>query len=465
MTERTSSPTESGRVGALIVGGLLLTVLAVAILSSVIAKRQLDEAARAQVAITVAQERLDDLLRTQLDEDAQLREALAARQGAADPYERMEDPFVPLLAALAVDLRQVGVPDGDQLTENLAQTHRSWLRDVAYPLHGNPSPEREAVLQAQGKILVDRLETQVLNVRTTLQVRMAEVQDHLTVQINQTVEYSVVFVMLFALSAVFLSVRSSMTRAQLKREHSIVETFEDALRVGWEFLPATAVGTRYVSATAEAQVGGDLIDMWRVDEHRGFVLIADVSGKGIEAAVNTAFVKYSIRTLASELHDPGTILSRFNDLFIRTISNPSLFVEVFLGVFDTQSGWLRYASAGHGCSFLRRAGRIEMLPTTGPIIGVDGAAEFGVHDVILNGDDVLLLTTDGFTEARTQSGELLGEEAAAELVQTAPTPPQELCDYLVAAITAHSGGRIVDDLALLAIAPTPAGAQASLRIG
>jgi hypothetical protein len=463
MPERTNSPSDSGRVGAVIVGGLLLIVLAVAILSSFIAKRQLDDAARAQVAITSAQERLDDLLRTQLDEEAQLREALAAQQRTSDPYASMDDPFVPLLQALAGDLRDVGVPNGRGLTENLAATHRLWVADVAYPLRLGASPQRAAGLEAQGKILVDRFETEVLNLRTTLQARMSDVQHQLGLQINETVGYSAGFIVLFAFAAVVLSVRSSMTRARLEREHSIVETFEDALRVGWEPLPATAVGSRYLSATVEAQVGGDLIDMWRLDERRGVVLIADVSGKGIEAAVNTAFVKYSIRTLASELEDPGLILSRFNDLFIQTIANPSLFVEVFLGIFDTHTGRLLFASGGHGCAFLRRGEQVEILPTTGPIVGVDADATFEVRDVDLSDDDVLLLTTDGFTEARNQDGELLGEEGAVALVESGPAAPQPLCDHLVDSVTARSGGRITDDLALLAIAPIPA--QASLRLG
>src|SRR5579875_2903918 len=116
MAVRSSSRSESNRWGALIVGGLLLTILAVAILSSVIAKRQLDEAAREQVAITVAQERVDDLLRAQLDEESALREALAARRAGGDPYIEMEDPFIPLTSVLEAELRGIDVPQALALT-------------------------------------------------------------------------------------------------------------------------------------------------------------------------------------------------------------------------------------------------------------------------------------------------------------------------------------------------------------
>jgi serine phosphatase RsbU (regulator of sigma subunit) len=463
MSVRTSSRSESNRLGALIVGGLLLTVLAVAILSSIIAKRQLDEAAQAQVAITVAQQRLDDLLRAQLDEEAALREALAARQAGGDPYANMEDPFPPLVQSLDAELRQVGIPQAPALTAEISDTHRAWEEDVALPLRsGAPGADVDR-LEAYGKVLVDRLETQVLNLRTTLQGHMKDVQDDLSIKIDQTVEYSVGFVLIFALAAVLLTVRTSVAQGRLAREHSIVETFEDALRVGWDPLPRMAIGTRYLSATTEAQVGGDLIDMWRIDEARGFVLIADVSGKGIEAAVNTAFVKYSIRTLAADLDDPATILERFNSLFIDTIANPQLFVDVFLGLFDTRSGLLTYASAGHGCAFLRHAGAVETLAPTGPIVGVDAGARFERAEIVIAPDDILVLTTDGFTEARDSNGELLGDAAAAALIVDAPGSPQTLCDHLVDIVAAHSGGRIADDLALLALAPIAA--QASLRIG
>src|SRR5579875_2470402 len=131
MAVRSSSRSESNRLGALIVGGLLLTILAVAILSSVIAKRQLDEAAREQVAITVAQERVDDLLRAQLDEESALREALAARRAGGDPYIEMEDPFIPLTSVLEAELRGIDVPQALALTSEIAQTHKNWIEGVA----------------------------------------------------------------------------------------------------------------------------------------------------------------------------------------------------------------------------------------------------------------------------------------------------------------------------------------------
>jgi sigma-B regulation protein RsbU (phosphoserine phosphatase) len=221
------------------------------------------------------------------------------------------------------------------------------------------------------------------------------------------------------------------------------------------------VGTAYLSATAEAEVGGDFIDAWR-DDGRGYFLIADVSGKGIDAAVNTAFVKYAIRTLASASRDPGEILARFNELHLRTISDPSVFVVVFLGSLD-RDGKLRYASAGHELAFLRKEGVVHLLPVTGPVIGVFEGQKFETRVLDFESPEMLLLSTDGFTEARDGAGQMLGVELASQIVASGPDEPQALCDYLIVTITARSGGTITDDLALLSIAPVRA--QASLEIG
>jgi serine phosphatase RsbU (regulator of sigma subunit) len=76
---------------------------------------------------------------------------------------------------------------------------------------------------------------------------------------------------------------------------------------------------------------------------------------------------------------------------------------------------------------------------------------------------MLLLATDGFTETRDSQGELIGVELASQIVAGGPEAPQDLCDYIIATVTARSGGTIGDDLALLSIAPVRA--QASLEIG
>jgi sigma-B regulation protein RsbU (phosphoserine phosphatase) len=189
----------------------------------------------------------------------------------------------------------------------------------------------------------------------------------------------------------------------------------------------------------------------RLDEQRGLIVLADVSGKGLAAAVNTAFVKYTIRALALDDDDPGRILARFNRSFLQTITDPEMFAVVFVGVIDTVGLSLHYASAGHSTAYLRRDGAVEQLAVTGSIIGLDAGEEFATARLALRRGDTLVVATDGLTEARGRDGALLADDGAMQLVRRGAEDPQRLADEVVEAVARMSGGRLIDDLALLAI--------------
>ena len=124
---------------------------------------------------------------------------------------------------------------------------------------------------------------------------------------------------------------------------------------------------------ATPRSGGDLFDVRRLGRDRGLVVVADVSGKGIEAAVNTAFVKYSLRTLALEIRRPGGNPRRRSiGCSSRRSSDPSLFVVVFVGIFDrAHVAVVRTPAPVTSGAFLRRGGEVTQLGVTGPIIGLD----------------------------------------------------------------------------------------------
>jgi serine phosphatase RsbU (regulator of sigma subunit) len=243
--------------------------------------------------------------------------------------------------------------------------------------------------------------------------------------------------------------RRLLTR--IDRERQIIETLQRAFRTGWDQLPRSRIGTAYISATRDASVGGDLFDIRRLDRDRGLLVVADVSGKGIEAAVNTAFVKYSIRTLALAHQDPAEILAAFNRMFLETIKDPGLFVVAFVGIFDARSLRLTYASAGHAGAFLRRDGHVQLLDVTGPIVGLDRAFVYETRTLDLEPRDLLVLATDGLTEARDRNGKVLDETGAMLLLEKTSTDPQACADELVSEVRRRSGGRITDDLALLVV--------------
>ena len=178
--------------------------------------------------------------------------------------------------------------------------------------------------------------------------------------------------------------------------------------------------------------------------------MADVSGKGVDAAVLTAFVRFSVRSIALRDGDPATILAEFNQTFAKTVDNPSLFITMIVGILDCTSGSFTYASAGHDSAYVRHASHVEALPVTGPLLGVMEAA-YGTKFATLSPGDTIVLATDGLTEARSRDGELLGERGAMDWIASGPAGAQALADYLNECVRRRSGNRPSDDLALLVV--------------
>jgi phosphoserine phosphatase RsbU/P len=215
-------------------------------------------------------------------------------------------------------------------------------------------------------------------------------------------------------------------------------------------LPNCEVGSAYLSASSHLAVGGDVFDVYRLSDTLAMIFIADVSGKGVDAAVLTAFIKFTIRGIALRRRDPGAMLAEFNTAFAQTVENPYLFVSMFVGVLDTQLLQLRYSSAGHDSAFVRRAAGVQQLAVTGPVLGVM-EEPFDTKTIYLEDGDTIVLATDGLTEARSRSGERLQEQGAMYLIASSNPQPQLLADELVAQVKALAGNRPRDDLAVLAV--------------
>jgi serine phosphatase RsbU (regulator of sigma subunit) len=430
---------------------LVAAFLATAIAGPLIGVRQLDAASSAQVRLADARAELDALLRTQLAEETGVRGYVSTRDpqflGADAPPDREFDrQALPLEAKL----RSEGIVDAADTLVNMRAVHRQWEQTVAIPLMNNPGSRDAYVQQSNGKFLTDRMGDDAAHVRDALVLAGQDVEQTLRRRINATVAISAGIVTLFAIVALAYAIGSASVGARLMHERSLVDALQRTLRVGGQRLAGTQMGTAYASATREALVGGDLLDAWRTADDRGWFMIADASGKGIEAARHAAFVQYAVRALASESDDPAEIVTRFNRLFLDTFDDPSVFVVIFLGEFDARTRTLRYASAGHGTAYVRRGTLIERLPPTGSIVGLERDQDFTTETVPLALGDVVLLATDGVGEARDGHGDLLGEDRIAAILRDAPADPQALCDLLVAAADQYSGG-VQDDLAIVAL--------------
>ncbi len=267
---------------------------------------------------------------------------------------------------------------------------------------------------------------------------------------------------LFALVALLFVLVQGRLRRTIVENRSLVERLQRAFISERRDVPRVAVGSVLISATQGANVGGDVYDVFEYDGRHTMVLVADVSGKGVDAAVDTALIKFSIRTLFYDEHDPGRVLTKFGRVYARSAEFPETFVVLFLGVLDCETGELRYASAGHEPAFVRCAGAIERLPPTGPIIGIDPEAEYETRTRSIGTHDLVVVSTDGLTESRDARGDLLGADGVEAWLAEVDGSAQGIADAMVRRLRRRST-RIADDLAIVVLRYLPAGVFSDSR--
>jgi serine phosphatase RsbU (regulator of sigma subunit) len=449
---RTVNRTSSVR-GALLLCALLGAILAVAVVISLRIYNQVDSAATVQRALVDAQQEIDDIIRIQLDQEAGLHDFLASGQTFfLEPYLSSEDQYQTALETFRRSTDALGITEMGSSIAEMRSLHETWQREVARPLLMHPHAPNALTRETLGKVLVDQLRGDANRVHDLLEERLGRAQRELKLRINQALLGGMASIAVFGFIGIaFVASRAQML-STIARERSIVETLQGAFRTDLDRLPGSRIGTAYLSADEDAAVGGDLYDVRRLDDDRGLVIVADVSGKGLEAAVNTAFVKYSIRTLAFSNADPAAILTGFNRVFLETIRDPSIFVVAFVGIIDARRGTLEYASAGHAGAFLRHDGAVTQLEVTGPIVGMEADVTYENRSLSLARGDLLLLATDGLTEARDSEGKLLEDSGAMTLLRRTSDDPQRCADELVGTVRRMSGGAPKDDLALVVIA-------------
>ncbi len=171
----------------------------------------------------------------------------------------------------------------------------------------------------------------------------------------------------------------------------------------------------YAEVEPAKQVGGDLYDFFFVDDDRLFFVIGDVSDKGVPAALFMARAKALINSTAKSLYSPDKILEVVNKEL--NINNDSMmFVTVFCGVLTQKTGEVWYTNAGHNPPLIVRAeGSADFLNTTGDTaLGFEMDLTFKKDSVILHPGDILLMYTDGVTEAFDENKEAFSEERLKE---------------------------------------------------
>lgn len=438
--------------GTITAGAVLLVALVVSITGSYITYRSVQAAFAEHEAYDTARALLQQCQRLQLDEETGVRGFLSTGNKVfLGPYDASETKYAQDFAQLTQTVGSLSIGSATPLLLDINREHAQWVRQIAAPLITSPYGPNSVNLLERGKVLMDRMRGDYGQLDIMLTGQATRLFDRSTVLLRNMAGATAAVLLLFGIAALIADAYRGRTQEALARERAMTDTLQRAFLSGWDLLPYLRVGTAYVSSTREAAVGGDLFDVYRLDEHRALILVADVSGKGLAAAVDTAQVKYSVRTLAETESDPAIIVDRFNEIFERSARDNEAFVSLFIGIIDDRDLSFRYASAGHGSVFARSGSRVWPLTSTGPVVGLGRGLDFESVRVQLGVGDVLVLATDGLTEARDQAGLMLGEEQAMRWIERGNADPQKLADELVTNLRRYAGGRIADDLALLVI--------------
>lgn len=248
------------------------------------------------------------------------------------------------------------------------------------------------------------------------------------------------------------SVALALDNARLyTSERDIAERLQEALLEMPDGVPGIEFGYAYRSATETAKVGGDFYDIFELDADHVGLLIGDVSGKGIQAATLTSLVKHTVRALAYDFDSPADVVAKTNDIIHRSTSS-SMFVTLCFCVLDLSTGHLAYCRAGHPYPILwHRGSDTELLDVGSAIAGARHGVERVDGHAQMDPGDVLVLYTDGVTEAR-RDGELLGEERLVEFVRALYSiPTRDVPQALFDQVAGFSGGGLSDDIAVVAV--------------
>jgi len=253
----------------------------------------------------------------------------------------------------------------------------------------------------------------------------------------------------------------AIQEARLRQEAEVRQRLEQELAVAREIqrrllpeccpqIPGWSIGAAWEAARA---VGGDFYDFVPLPDGRLGIVVADVSDKGVPAALFMVLSRSLVRASAVNHASPAEALGHVNRLLLED-SQAEMFVSVFYGVLDPQAGEMRYASAGHNPALLVRAdGETALLQAPGVILGVIPDARLEERVVELRPGDTLVLYTDGVTETINRHEEEFGLERLTRIVtdRRADALPDVQAAVLEALKEFGEGQPPFDDLTLVLI--------------
>ena len=246
----------------------------------------------------------------------------------------------------------------------------------------------------------------------------------------------------------------------LEREHHISEVLQNAI------LPASVptelmgyeIAVKYMPALNEAEIGGDFYDVFELGDGRFAIVIGDVVGKGLTAALRVAAARHAIRSYAYLDPRPARVLTLANTALCKDTGDETQLLTLFYAVVDPGLGGIMYSSAGHVPPiFCSANGTCEELLSQGLPLGVYPAYEYDQSSNRLDPGDLVVMVTDGITEARSQGIDMYGQERLLDYVKTKKDEsPDILAEGIMNSALEHAGGHLHDDAAVVVLASSRA---------
>ncbi|MCD8263039.1 MAG: fused response regulator/phosphatase [Tannerellaceae bacterium] len=237
--------------------------------------------------------------------------------------------------------------------------------------------------------------------------------------------------------------------------HIAREIQETILSKEFEPFPEENTFEIYASMRAAEYVGGDFYDFFKIDHERMGFVIADVSGKGVPAAIYMATSRTVIKAIAMSENSPAVCMEKANEILCQESVN-DMFVTAFYGILNISTGSIIYSNAGHNPPILlmKKDASVSSIPlTTDLILGAMPHIKYHEKMIQLTPGDSLFLYTDGLTEARNGNKELFGKKRLEDICsRSMDASPKEIIDQVTHAVTEFEKGKEQsDDITLMAI--------------
>ena len=251
----------------------------------------------------------------------------------------------------------------------------------------------------------------------------------------------------------------------LKKTTTAKERMESELNIGREIqmsmiplifppFPDRKEIVIYGTMEPAREVGGDFYDFFFIDEDWFCFCIGDVSGKGVPAALFMAVTKTLIKSRAADDYSPVSIITRVNDELSQD-NIEAMFVTIFIGILNTKTGELLYTNAGHNPPYLKRKdGSIKRFDQIhGPAVGAVSGLAYEESKICLSKEDIILLYTDGITEAMDRAQNFFSEERLADILSSlGDISAEDVVNYTVSEVKRFEDGTDqVDDITILSV--------------